>query len=91
MITNTKQAESYSTVPHSISSHPAASDTAILPTSSTTIIQYHEKSIGPTSHVFPVTTSVSSLTQPDIQEKSQVIDDGNPNTGQNITKDAMSE
>ena len=90
-ITTTKQAEKHSTVSHSISSHTAAGDTAVLPTSGATVLQHSEKSIGPTSHVLPVTTSASSLTQPDFKESSQVTDNGYHNTSQNITKDAISE
>ena len=77
----TKQAELHST------SHLAAGDIIppALPTS-TTIVQHSEKSAGLTSYVFPVTTNISSLTQPD--EISQVSDDGlQPNAGVNITKD----
>ena len=91
MKTNTKQAESYLTVSHSISSHTATGDTAVLPTSGAIVLQHSEKFVGPTSHVLPVTTSASSLTQPDFKERSQVTDDGHRNTGKNITKDAISE
>ena len=72
----TKLAESYSIVPHSMSSHPAAGDTVVLPTS-TTVIHHTEKSIGPTSH---------------ITERSQVTDNDNqPNAGVNFTNDTISE
>ena len=84
-MTTTKQAESHSAVSYSISSHPASGDTAVLVTSSTTITPHTEKSIN-------LTTGVSSLTQPDITEKSQVTDDDQqPNADANITKDTTSE
>ena len=84
MITN-KQAESHSAVPYSISSHPASGDTAALVTNSITITPRTDKPIN-------LTTGVSSLTQPNIKEKSQVTDDDQqPNADANITKDTISE
>ena len=64
MAMTTKQTESYLTVPHSLSSYPAAGDIIppIVPTS-TTILHHSEKSTGLTSNAFPVTTSISGLTQ----------------------------
>ena len=81
----TKQVESHSTVPYSISSHPASGDTAVLVTNSIIITPHTDKSIN-------LTTGVSNLTQPDIKEKSQVTDDDQqPNVGANITKDTIGE
>ena len=79
-----KQIESYST-PHS-----AAGGTAVLPTN-TTIMYHNENPISVTSHVFPVTTNSSVLTQAD--EISQVSDGVHHqlNTCATITKDVISE
>ena len=89
----TKQTESYLTVPHSLSSHLAAGDIVppIVPTS-TTILHHSEKSTGLTSHAFPVTASISGLTQIDTTERPQVTDNGQQtNASNNVTKDTISE
>ena len=93
MIMNTKQGESYSTVSHSTSSHPAADNASqVLPISSTTTIHHTEKNVGQTSHVFPINTGISDHTQLSIKGGSQVTDDGQQqNAGTNITQDTISE
>ena len=93
MMTTTKQAESYSTVPHSISSHPVADNASPVLPPSTTTIHNTDKNIGPSSFVFPVIASVSDHTQPSIKERSQVTDDDSQqqNAGANITRDTISE
>lgn len=74
----TNKTESYSTIPYSISSDPAAGQVVPSVLATSTTIPCTEKSIGTTSHMVPITvpsTTISDLTQLRTKEKSQVTDD----------------